>query len=199
MRRSEGPSGRFRPGLAPRTGVQYPENMGSHISGGSRDSPSRHILDAIRRIVQLLRESSHQAEAHGLSGAQLFVLRTLAESPGLSLNELAERTRTHQSSVSVVVARLVEHGLVERGRTAEDARRMQLKLSPDGVNRIRTAPRTAQERLVAAVDGLPQSARARLASILDTLVRELDLGSAHPEMFFHDSERRAQKARRADA
>jgi MarR family transcriptional regulator, lower aerobic nicotinate degradation pathway regulator len=173
--------------------------MGPNISSRSGAAHSRQILDCIRRIVQLLRESSRQAETHGLSGAQLFVLRTLAESPGLSLNELAERTRTHQSSVSVVVTRLVEHGLVERGRAADDARRMQLKLSPDGVNRIRTAPRTAQERLVAAVDALPQSARARLASVLDALVRELDLSNAHPEMFFHDSARRAQKARLADA
>ncbi len=62
------------------------------------------MLDAIRRIVQALRESSRAAEKRvGLSGAQLFVLQTLGESPGLSLNELAERTRTHQSSVSVVV------------------------------------------------------------------------------------------------
>src|SRR5882672_9320969 len=136
--------------------------MGSNTSSWH----AREVLDGIRRIVQALRESSRAAERHaGLSGAQLFVLRTLAESPGLSLNELAERTRTHQSSVSVVVARLVEHGLIERGRAAHDGRRMQLQLSPDGVNRIRSAPRTAQERLVAAVDALPQAARARLASV----------------------------------
>jgi MarR family transcriptional regulator, lower aerobic nicotinate degradation pathway regulator len=195
---------RTGPGSCPLTTLprsqhfQYANNMGSHIY----DAPaghSRQVLDSIRRIVQLLRESSREAEKHGLSGAQLFVLRTIAESPGLSLNELAERTRTHQSSVSVVVARLVEHGLVERGKAAHDARRMQLQLSPDGVKRIRSAPRTAQERLVAAVDALPQAARARLASVLDALVRELDLGSAHPQMFFHDSARRAQKARLADA
>jgi len=157
------------------------------------------VLDSIRRIVQLLRESSHDAGKHGLSGAQLFVLQTLAETPGLSLNELAERTRTHQSSVSVVVARLVEHGLVERGKAPHDGRRMQLRLSPEGTNRIRTAPRTAQERLVAAVDALPQAARARLAAVLGTLVHELDLGGEHPHMFFHESARRGQKARHADA
>jgi MarR family transcriptional regulator, lower aerobic nicotinate degradation pathway regulator len=184
--------------LVVRPAVLYPNNMGSHISSAPAGH-SRQVLDSIRRIVQLLRESSHEAGKHGLSGAQLFVLRTLAESPGLSLNELAERTRTHQSSVSVVVARLVEHGLVERAKAPHDARRMQLKLSADGVDRIRSAPRTAQERLVAAIDALPQAARARLASVLDTLVRDLDLGGAHPHMFFHDSARRPQKARLADA
>ena len=89
--------------------------MGPHISGDARDQ-TRQVLDSIRRIVQLLRESSHEAEARGLTGAQLFVLRTAADSPGLSVGALAERTRTHQSSVSVVVARLVEQGLLERTR-----------------------------------------------------------------------------------
>lgn len=172
--------------------------MGSQVFSGAAGQ-SRQVLDAIRRIVQILRESSREAEKRGLSGAQLFVLRTLAESPGLSLTDLAERTRTHQSSVSVVVSRLVDQRLVERGRAAGDARRMQLQLSADGLSRIRTASQTAQERLVAAVDALPRATRARLASVLDGLVRELDLGGANPDMFFEESARRARKARLADA
>jgi len=172
--------------------------MGPHISGLAAGQ-TRRILDSIRRIVQILRESSREAEKLGLSGPQLFILRTLAETPGLSLNELAERTRTHQSSVSVVVARLVEQQLVSRNTAADDARRAELRLSPEGLERISTAPRTAQERLVAAVDALPQASRMRLASVLEALVRELDLGGEHPEMFFHDSARRARKARLADA
>jgi DNA-binding MarR family transcriptional regulator len=172
--------------------------MGSHISGPAAGQ-SRRVLDSIRRIVQILRESSREAEKRGLSGPQLFILRTLAETPGLSLNQLAERTRTHQSSVSVVVARLVEQGLVARSTAAGDARRAELRLSLEGLQRIRSAPRTAQERLVAAVDALPRASRMRLASVLDALVRELDVGDEHPEMFFHDSARRARKARLAGA
>jgi len=40
---------------------------------------------------------------------------------------------------------------------------------------------------------------ARAGAALETLVRDLDLGGAHPHMFFHESARRAQKARLADA
>src|SRR4051812_35351471 len=109
--------------------------MGSHISGDAGDQ-TRRVLDSIRRIVQLLRESSHEAEARGLTGAQLFVLRTAADSPGLSVGALAERTRTHQSSVSVVVARLVEQWLLERTAAPDDSRRAEVRLTPDGVQRI---------------------------------------------------------------
>ena len=181
--------------------------MGSHVSilpGGpvARNrpaAPARRVLDAIRHIVQLLRESSHEAAQLGLSGPQLFVLRTVADWPGLSLNELAERTRTHQSTVSVVVARLAAQGLLERKASAADARRAEISLSPAGAERIRNAPRTAQERLVAAVDALPVAGRRRLAAMLDALVEELALGNSHPDMFFEESEQRARKARLANA
>src|ERR1700750_2387985 len=112
--------------------------MGSNTYG----LETRAVLDAFRRIVQGLRESSRAAEQHaGVSGAQLFVLRTLAEAPRLSLNELAERTRTHQSSVSAVVARLARARLVERGTAAGDARRAELSLTARGRRRLRSAPR----------------------------------------------------------
>jgi DNA-binding MarR family transcriptional regulator len=163
------------------------------------------VLDSVRRIVQFLRESSREAERRaGLSGAQLFVLRAAAESPGLSVSALAERTRTHQSSVSVVVARLARQGLVERRASPGDARRAEIWLSPDGVHTINHAPETAQERLVAAVDALPAAERARLASTLERLVRDMALAGGRPDMFFEDSAPRAgktpkRKPRRASA
>jgi DNA-binding MarR family transcriptional regulator len=85
------------------------DHMGSHTN--STAARPRDVLDSLRRIVQVLRESSRRAERQlGISGAQLFVLEKLAEAPSQSLNELAERTHTHQSSVSTVVARLVKRG-----------------------------------------------------------------------------------------
>src|SRR3954465_9301852 len=99
---------------------------------GSQSSPSQRrpvreraetalALDEVRRLVQALRQSTVQAEREtGLSGAQLFVLQQLAQTPAQSLNDLAERTHTHQSSVSVVVTRLVGRGLVSRQRSPED-------------------------------------------------------------------------------
>lgn len=160
---------------------------------------ARDVLDAIRRIVQALRESSRAAEKHaGLSGAQLFVLQTLAESPGLSLNQLAERTRTHQSSVSVVVTRLWRARLVERGTAPADGRRAEVRLSALGRSRLRRAPRTAQQQLVAAVDALPRADRARLAAMLDRLVDGMGLETRRPAAMF-DEPAKKRAGRRTDA
>ncbi len=127
--------------------------MGSHTLRERTPSPvprTREVLDAIRRIVQALRESSRLAESRvGLSGAQLFVLRTAAEVPGLSLNELAERTRTHQSSVSAVVTRLAREGLVQKRAADGDARRVESacrRAGGDALPARRSPPRSGWSR-----------------------------------------------------
>jgi DNA-binding MarR family transcriptional regulator len=161
---------------------------------------ARRALDALRRIVQGLRESSRAAEQRaGMSGAQLFVLQTLAEAPGLSLNELAERTRTHQSSVSAVVTRLARERLVGRGTAPGDARRAEIRLTPRGQGRLRSAPRTAQERLVSAVDALPAADRARLAATLERLVEGMGLAKQRPAMLFDEPAGKKKAGKRTHA
>src|SRR6185312_9441367 len=85
------------------------------MHSGAAERDGFVAVEAIRKIVRALRDSAHVAQGQtGLTGAQLFVLRVLAEHPGLSINALAERTMTHQSSVSVVAGPLDDRGLVAR-------------------------------------------------------------------------------------
>jgi DNA-binding MarR family transcriptional regulator len=176
--------------------------MGSNASGrgrGASGAETQEVLDAIRAIVQALRESSRAAEKDvGLSGAQLFVLRALADAPGLSLNDLAERTRTHQSSVSALATRLAAAGMIERGTAAGDGRRAELRLSAAGRRRLKRAPHAAQERLVAAVDAMAAADRARLGALLGGVVRAMGLRARRPAMFFEDPPARGRRNGRAD-
>ncbi|HSU66231.1 MAG TPA: MarR family transcriptional regulator [Tepidisphaeraceae bacterium] len=156
----------------------------------ARDGTSdevRDVLDSIRRIVRLLRLSSREAERDvGLTGAQLFVLQKLAEAKMLSVNELAARTHTHQSSVSVVAQSLVEKGLVDRSKAGDDARRLELTLTPAAKALLRKAPGAAQNRLIDAVERMPAPARTQLAKSLGRLVEEAGLGDEEAPMIFED-------------
>jgi DNA-binding MarR family transcriptional regulator len=164
----------------------------------SRAPGTRDVLDAVRRIVHALRESSRFAEKHvGLSGAQLFVLQKLGEAPGASINELAERTHTHQSSVSTVVARLVERGLVKRTTSGLDRRRVELTLAARGRALAERVPDVAQDRLIRAIDTLPAGRRRLLAQTLGELASALDAASRAPAMFFEDRTPREGSRRRA--
>src|SRR5262245_26737869 len=99
------------------------------------------VVDSLRRLVHGLRVAAQGVERDlRVSGAQLFVLRELAAEPSISIRRLSERTLTDPSSVSVVVARLVESGLVTRKRAAADARRTVLAVSKKGHALLARAP-----------------------------------------------------------
>ena len=156
------------------------------------------VLDALRRIVRDLRQSSRTTERDfGIGGAQLFVLQQLSESPLDSINELADRTYTHQSSVSVVVRRLVEQGLVVRRPAAADRRRRELKLTAAGRRVVARAPVTAQVRLINALLRLPEPQLARLERLLRRVVRTMGAAGEPAEMLFAlEAESGAAKRRR---
>jgi len=148
---------------------------------------TRAILDSIRRIVRALRVSSRFVERDmGISGAQLFVLQKLADGSALSVNELASRTLTHQSSVSVVVSRLIERGLVLKIVSKKDARKLELRLSKKGSAFLQRAPSTMQERLISAVEGLSAKQRAALSDLLEIVVIKSGLVNDAPQLFFED-------------
>jgi len=161
------------------------------------DADVRTVLDGVRRIVQSLRESSRWAEKRvGMTGAQLFVLQKLEEAAAQSLNDLADRTHTHQSTVSTIVARLVERGLVTRTRSPRDGRTIELGLSPSGRRLVARAPDLAQDRLIRGIRLLPAARRRALASTLTTLARVMNSADDQSAMFFEDnvSRRRSRRA-----
>ena len=142
------------------TSAVYIYCMGTHVSRGA---DVQAVLDGVRRIVQALRASSRWAEQHvGLSGAQLFVLQKLAETPGMSVNELAERTHTHQSSVSTVVSRLVD---ARAGHAdAVGGRRPPRRAVAGAARRAASSaarPDVAQERLIRGDRAAAAGAAAR--------------------------------------
>jgi DNA-binding MarR family transcriptional regulator len=145
----------------------------SKVPNSGADSNRRDIadvLDAIRSVVQSLRVSGRAAEqSFGISTAQLFILSELAKKPADSVNDLADRTFTHQSSVSMVVSRLVERRLVTRTAAKEDARRVSISITPAGRALVRRAPDGAQARLVDALKTMPRAHVRALASELQRL------------------------------
>jgi DNA-binding MarR family transcriptional regulator len=149
------------------------------------------VLDSLRRIVRGLRATAHRVERDlGISGAQLFVLREVAAEPGLSIRRLSERTLTDPSSVSVVVARLVERGLITRRRDRADGRASALSLTARGKTLLRRAPEPFQARLVRALQALPRARLRRLNADLGEVVREVRVVGGVPPMFFDEEPRR---------
>ncbi|MEO8799179.1 MAG: MarR family winged helix-turn-helix transcriptional regulator [Polyangiaceae bacterium] len=165
--------------------------MGYHASPDSSTEAAasaelRTTLDGLRHIVRVLRLSSTQVErAHGISGAQLFVLQTLTDAPAPSIATLATRTATDASSVSVVVTKLVDKGLVVRRTSKEDGRRAEIALTKNGDAVARSTPPVPQALLVTAFSKLAQSTRKALARGLKDLVKEMG-AVGEPGLFFEE-------------
>ena len=160
----------------------------------------RTALDAFRRIVQSLRLGAGDVERRtGLSSAQLFALQQIADHPSLSINDLAALTYTHQSSVSVVVKRLVARRLVAKIAAAEDRRRQRLAVTAKGRRALRRAPAAVQERLIAALAALSAADRRALARALGHLARAVAPESGatpHAPMLFEETAGRRRRTRR---
>jgi DNA-binding MarR family transcriptional regulator len=157
----------------------------------------RIAVDAFRAIVQALRAAGRDAEQRaGLSAAQLFALHELNGRAGISVNELAARTYTHQSSVSVVLRRLVDQGLVRRRPSIDDGRRVQLEVTAAGARILRSAPDPIQQRLIAAIGTLPRGRRALVARTLRSIAVHITGGSRRPAMFFEEGRRSGRRRKR---
>jgi DNA-binding MarR family transcriptional regulator len=149
-------------------------------------------MDAIRAVVRSQRLNTRAIEQKiGISLAQLYVLQQVAERPAESLNDLAERTSTHQSSVSVVVRRLVDRGLVSRRSSTIDKRRVQIAATPAGHALLRGAPRTIQLRLITALDSLTADDRHQLAELLEHWLGAAGISYSSPPMMGEEDDEEA--------
>lgn len=166
--------------------------MGSHASTLHAEPTGSDVaatMDALRRLVRFLRLGTRAAESKsGLSSAQLFVLRRLADEPASSIAELARRTLTDASSVSTVVARLVDAGLVSRTTSPDDRRRASIALTARGRKVLERAPEVAQERLFEALHRMPERDRKELARTLVAWVHAAGADELEPRMFFEDEQ-----------
>ena len=140
-------------------------------------------MNAVRSIVRALRMNTRAIELRmGISLAQLFVLQQLAERPADSLNDLAERTATHQSPVSAVVRRLLERGLVSRTPATTDKRRIEIDLTPAGRSLLVGAPTTIQTQLIDGMRRMSAEQQMGLADLLERWLRESNIDLASPPM-----------------
>lgn len=151
--------------------------------------PRRGALNSLRSIVHALYVSSRASEkALGIGTAQLFVLRQIAAAGTCTISELAEDTLTEASSVSVVVARLLDLGLAERLDVAAHRPRAEIACTPAGHARLADAPRLVQDRLIWALSAMDEPELLSLAHALELLVASLDETAQPVRMFFEADE-----------
>ena len=161
--------------------------MATRVKTPSKDEAIREIMNHLRRIFKSIHEYSRQVlEGFGVTGPQLWLLRTLYEEEPLTLRKLSERMFLDPSTVHGVVDRLEERELLSRRRSHEDQRTVRITLTARGKDLVRRAPLPAQGRLLHGLLSRPRSEVIRLHAALGRLVEFMEVGDLKATFFFSD-------------
>lgn len=156
--------------------------------GTVKQLDTAEIVQGLRRIVKALQTYSQDVRsAYGLTGPQLWALKTLQQHRRLSTGRLAAALAVHQSSVSILVDRLGRRGLVRRLRGRRDHRVVEIELTPRGAGLASDAPEPAQGRLLHALQAMPAREVGAIRHSVDRLVEAMEAADLHARFFFADS------------
>lgn len=140
------------------------------------------IIDNLRRIFQIINEYSKTAErSTGLTGPQLWVLKILANATPQRVSELARHMYLRPATVVGILDRLEGKGLVNRIRSREDRRAVDLYLTETGQQLAARAPEVAQSLLVNGLDKLSDEQFSFVEDGMKQMVRILEAEHIIPQ------------------
>jgi DNA-binding MarR family transcriptional regulator len=155
------------------------EPVRSPRSARGRRSP--HSIDSIvEAIVYLYTESRRVtkglAREVGLTGPQLTVIKLLEQLGDLSLSSLSERIRARNSTVTGIIDRMEQGGLVVRERSTADRRVVLIRLTDKGAElakRVRIEPMEIFRTALTVLDDRDFEDLVRILHKLERRVVEL--------------------------
>lgn len=147
----------------------------SRTQDQSQLNSALHLLHrAGQRADELFTASMGEKD---LTPRQYAVLKAVAIMENPSQTALVEYTGIDRSTIADIVRRLIKRGMLQRRRTAHDARMYAVKLTPAGREALKSAEpvaKTTEEQLLSV---LPAQQRAVVIQALSTIVAKLDADS----------------------
>jgi len=93
------------------------------------------------------RQLTNELDAFGLTAPQFMVLHTLIRRPdGCSMSELAEASQQVSATMTGIVDRLCERGLLQRNRAVDDRRSVRILLDQSGVDLLQQIVQKQKEQ-----------------------------------------------------
>lgn len=153
-----------------------------------RDIAIFEIMQNLRRIFKAIQDYSQEISSRfGITGPQLWALKTIFQNGSLSLGDLSKGMYLHRSTISGVIDRLEKKGYVLRDRDEEDRRVVKVRLTAKGKRSVRGAPNPVQGKMIY---GLKRLRKERLNLIYDSVQELVEIMEAQKMKvtFFFDQE-----------
>lgn len=153
----------------------------------SKKTAIAEIVQSFRRIFKAIHHYSEEVlKAFGVTGPQLWLLKTLREEGGTSVGELSEKMYLHISTVSGIIDRLETKGYVVRKREAPDRRVVTVHLSAAGKRIVDKAPEPSQGKLLYSLESLSKEEVLEMHQALQKIVRLMELEQVEATFFFSE-------------
>lgn len=140
-----------------------------------QDPDIEPLFLALRRISRALDQGSRNLLVrHGLTAPQIHLLRLLAAHPELSVGGLAEAAGLGQATVTDILGRLEQRGLVTRTRSEADRRRRVLRLTASARRMLDQVPNHFPDDFTARFVSLDADERGRIIDAVERLATMME-------------------------
>jgi len=155
----------------------------NHHQTRSQGSTSEGPQDLIREVIYLIRRLMQAGELYTkelnkkyqVSAPQVNCLLVLYENGPLPLSQIAKHIMVKSSTVTGIVDRLEQKGLVRRVRNSPDRRMITIELTEAGNALAQNAPPPIQLKIVDGLKRLPASETEKIVDGLNMLTHMLDV------------------------
>jgi DNA-binding MarR family transcriptional regulator len=139
------------------------------------DDRERAVVQALRRIIRAVDIHSRRlGDEHGLTAPQLAAMQEIHRVGRTSAGEVARRIHLSPGTVTGILARLEQRGLVCREPSTDDRRRVELRLTSGGVALLDRAPSLLQDRFRRALARLSDWEQHMLLASLQRIASMMD-------------------------
>lgn len=133
------------------------------------------VLIALRKVIRATDlHSKYLAKNTGLTTAQLLILQSIQNMGEVSIGEISKKISLSQATVTSILDRLVDKGLVYRERSTEDKRKVHAYLTEDAVALIKDAPAPLQKQFTKQFEALNEWEQSMMISSLQRIAQMMD-------------------------
>ncbi len=156
------------------------------------------IVDNLRRVYQVVNEHSKKAEKEtGLTGPQLWAIKTIAQEQPIMVSEIARRMYLHPATVVGILDRLEKQGVAMRVRSTEDRRVVKVELTGKGRTLVKRAPEVAQGVLVTGLEKLSTNKLNNIARAFGQMTKILGAQNIPPQLMLSPEVNKPPKSKPA--
>jgi len=138
-------------------------------------------VEMLHRIFQVVDLFSRQTlRDFGVSGPQIWALRSIELGGVVSMSDLAQGMHLHMSTVTGIIDRLEAGKLVTRERSEADARVMEIRLTARGKSILAKAPEPPRSKAARGLQRLTPKELKQVHSSLLLIARAMDVDLEPP-------------------